>query len=390
MSKVEKVSYIITESGSISLWLIKQGGTLQFTVSSDHPQHALIVDSLKKKTYDLLEELCSNSEELDKKIKAKRLERGLKALGPLVGKAEVRDGTVFVNDVPVHNVIAERIISLVSRGFPVDPILRFLELVLQNPNAKAQLELYDFLSNRNLPLTEDGHFLAYKRVRDDWLDIYSGTIDNSVGRVVEIPREQVDSNRERHCSSGLHVGALDYVRTYGSGGHVVIVKVNPMDVVSVPTDCSFQKLRTCRYEVLRELIQDAPLESPCYSTSGEEFRNVGEFVSANNHAFAEDVVDGDWTTGWVDEETPADDLESKSIDDLAYECRDVGLTATRQEGRDLGKAEMIRLLRAQHAKQNPAKVDHDDGWDNSKEETSLDENWQSSGECWVSSSQSCW
>ena len=30
----------------------------------------------------------------------------------------------------------------------------------------------------------------------------------------------------------------------------MVCKVNPKDVVSVPTDCKFQKLRTCRYEVV--------------------------------------------------------------------------------------------------------------------------------------------
>jgi hypothetical protein len=30
----------------------------------------------------------------------------------------------------------------------------------------------------------------------------------------------------------------------------VIVKINPADVVSVPSDCEYQKLRTARYEVV--------------------------------------------------------------------------------------------------------------------------------------------
>jgi hypothetical protein len=313
----------------------------------------------------------------------------VQALGALVGKAEVRGDTVFVNDVPVHNVIAERIISLASRGFPVDPILRFLELVLQNPNSKAQLELYDFLSNRNLPLTEDGHFLAYKRVRDDWLDIYSATIDNSIGRVVEVPRESVDSDRSNHCSHGLHVGALDYVNNYSSGGHIVIVKVNPMDVVSVPTDCNFMKLRTCRYEVLREMHTKDPLEQPCYSTSGDEFKDVSKFAEANRALLKEDAIDGDWTN-WEDEEMPKEEessfgeptfdddtpkvfYDSWTLDELAYECRDRKLTESRQAGRDLGKKVLIQML------MDDDRGPEEDDWESS-----------SSEEDWNSSSTSCW
>ena len=42
---------------------------------------------------------------------------------------------------------------------------------------------------------------------------------------------------------------MDFAR-----GKVVIVKVNPKDVVSVPHDCNCQKLRTCAYTVVAEHI----------------------------------------------------------------------------------------------------------------------------------------
>ena len=54
---------------------------------------------------------------------------------------------------------------------------------------------------------------------------------------------------------GLHAGALNYVASYGSvesNDRIVIVKINPADVVSVPSDCNCEKLRTCRYEVVGE------------------------------------------------------------------------------------------------------------------------------------------
>jgi hypothetical protein len=76
-----------------------------------------------------------------------------------------------------------------------------------------------------------------------------------------VPRSQVDGNRENGCGKGLHVGAIDYAKSYGGinldedgdndgGNQLMICKVNPRDVVSVPTDHKFQKLRTCRYEVV--------------------------------------------------------------------------------------------------------------------------------------------
>jgi hypothetical protein len=121
------------------------------------------------------------------------------------------------------------------------------------------------MQHKDLPLTPDGHFLAYKAVRNDFKDKYSGNFDNSVGNIVEVSRCDVNPDRNTHCGSGLHVGSIDYVLGYGNNCHkddngnvytqndgdqVIVCKVNPRDVVSVPTDSRYQKLRACRYEVV--------------------------------------------------------------------------------------------------------------------------------------------
>jgi hypothetical protein len=90
-------------------------------------------------------------------------------------------------------------------------------------------------------------------------------MDNSVGETVSIDRGKVDDNRDKGCSAGLHCGALDYVRDYGSedsGDHIMIVKVNPMDAVSVPHDCQHQKLRVCQYQVVAEMEWSDQLRKP--------------------------------------------------------------------------------------------------------------------------------
>ena len=54
-----------------------------------------------------------------------------------------------------------------------------------------------------------------------------------------------------HDNNTDHVGSLEYATTFGSSDRiVVIVEVDPADIVSVPSDCEFQKLRTCRYKVV--------------------------------------------------------------------------------------------------------------------------------------------
>jgi hypothetical protein len=107
-------------------------------------------------------------------------------------------------------------------------------------------------------ITDDGHILAYKKVSADYKDIYSGTFDNSVGQIVEMRRNLVNEDRTKTCSSGLHFCSMSYLSSYGTGpgSRVVIVKVNPRDVVSVPMDYNFAKARCCRYEVVDEYTGD--------------------------------------------------------------------------------------------------------------------------------------
>lgn len=185
----------------------------------------------------------------------------------------VENGVVFHNNVPVHNVIADRLVSILDAGNPLGGLELFLENLLKNPSARAVSEGYEFLENKNLPITEDGHFLAYKSVRSDYKDKYSGKFDNSVGNVVEVPRNTVDDNRERECSYGLHVGALGYSGPngwyHGEGDKVIIVKVNPRDIVAVPKDHAAQKMRVSRYEVIGDF--KSAFEAPLMTATGNEY-----------------------------------------------------------------------------------------------------------------------
>jgi len=131
---------------------------------------------------------------------------------------------------------------------------RFLRNLEQNPSRTAVQELYDFLESGQMPITDDGCFLAYKKVRRDYTDIFTGKFDNSVGAKPEMPRNRVDDNRENTCSRGLHFCSLAYLPHFGAGtgNRVMIVKVNPADVVSIPKDYNFTKGRACTYEVVDE------------------------------------------------------------------------------------------------------------------------------------------
>jgi hypothetical protein len=151
-----------------------------------------------------------------------------------------------------------------------NPFINFLKNLLKNPSKNSVDQLYTFLSKRDMPIDEEGLVIGYKGVAQNYKDKYSGKFDNSVGQSHEMPRRNVDDNCENHCSYGFHIGSYDYANDWASGdGHLMIVKFNPEDAVSVPTDCDFQKLRVCKYSVVGEITDRKQLKQPFYDSTGE-------------------------------------------------------------------------------------------------------------------------
>jgi len=126
---------------------------------------------------------------------------------------------------------------------------------MENPSHRAVQELYSFLEAGSMALTEDGYFLTYKKIRENWTDIHTGTFDNSIGATPNMPRNMVDEDSEKTCSNGLHVCSYDYLSHFGwsDNNRVVLCKVNPRDVVAIPKDYNNTKMRVCEYKVLQEV-----------------------------------------------------------------------------------------------------------------------------------------
>ena len=256
-------------------------------VIPDHTNYKLILEALPTATEDELLELID-------------IEKAVVTFSQ--GQVSIQNGKVMFEGEQVHGSISKRIIEFMSKGLPFEPLVKFLENLMENPSMQSQQELYDFLEHENLPVTEDGCFLAYKAVNKDFKDKWRGTFDNSVGQVCTMRRAKVDDNRGRGCSAGLHAGALNYVATYGSvdaGDNIVIVKINPEDVVSVPSDCNCEKLRTCKYEVVG--LYQGELPKPLYKAEFE----ADSYVDDNEYSTVYDEYDEDY---W-DQFDEDDDIE---------------------------------------------------------------------------------
>lgn len=172
----------------------------------------------------------------------------------MLGAVEYRDRALYYNGKPLDTPLTRRIIEHMSAGQEglATPLIAFLENVMQNPSRRAVLGLYEWVERSGLPITPDGHIMAYKIVNHDFTDCYSRSFDNSPGKVVEVERYEVDEDPDQTCSYGLHVCSASYLPSYGpSDKQVVIVKINPADFVAVPRDYNVAKARVCRYEVLQ-------------------------------------------------------------------------------------------------------------------------------------------
>lgn len=241
-------------------------GANSHTINKGHIAYQKVLDAIKAGDW----ETVKNTVEPKKVI-----------LSYGAGNISIKGETLYWKGREFHNSLSRRMIQMFQEGFPIEPLVLFMENLMQNPSYRAVNELYEFLEKNTLPITPDGHFLAYKKVRTDYLDVHSGTVLNKVaatftaeeqaslpitsGRkkevtvevqdgvtVVSMPRNEVNDDKNQTCSEGLHFCSKEYLGSFG-GDRVMILKINPRDVVSIPTDYNRSKGRACRYEVIAEL-----------------------------------------------------------------------------------------------------------------------------------------
>ena len=171
------------------------------------------------------------------------------------GNVTIRDGAVYWRGEPVTSHLADHMLRLHSEGFPVDPLVNFMERLMKNPSLRSRTQCYEFITRNKMPITPDGYILAFKRVRaGSYNDIHSNTIRNKVGDRVEMPRSEVDDDPNSYCSAGLHFCSEEYLDQFGGKTDpIMIVRIDPMDVVSVPADANGSKARCCAYTVVAEV-----------------------------------------------------------------------------------------------------------------------------------------
>lgn len=296
-------SFIITPSGISGF----SRGT-SYTIAVDHPNYSQIVDAIRTRNYDAIADLVDVSTSLEK-------------LSPNV-LVDREAGKILYRGKPLRGAIVSRLLNMLEDNFDVAPMLSFVDNLMSNPSVTAQDELYGFMEANNLPITDDGHFIAWKRVNTDMTSFYDGSTEHVFGQVLSMDRDLCDSQRDNTCSSGLHFCSERYLPSYHGGkGRVLILKINPKDVVSIPSDYNNAKGRACAYIPIAEVCDGA-------------LRNL----EAQQPTHVNAVVDT--TTEDSGMSVPSDDLRTRLLDKV-YQ---VGYEAGQRAGQSGTDRDVYRRL----------------------------------------------
>lgn len=174
-------------------------------------------------------------------------------------RVTVKGNEVFVDGIAVKDDIAIALLARFREGMKDElaSLLAFMDKLKENPSKLAREHLWAFMAHNDIQVLSDGDVQAWKVVRKNYLDCHSGTMDNSVGKTVTMPREDVVEDPHQTCSAGLHVCAKSYIPHFAHRtNRVVAVKVNPKDFVSIPVDYDGAKARVCRYVVTEDVTTD--------------------------------------------------------------------------------------------------------------------------------------
>jgi len=287
------VPFILTQDSTITMVLNNK----PYTIQSDHLNYNKIVDELKNPNQDINVIIGL----LDIK---QTLNQYANHYPEFV--IDFQNSTITINDEQIHGTLIDRIFDMHKQGFPFESMGRFLINLYQNPSKRAVDELYSFIEYGKLPITEDGCFLAYKRVKEDYTSCYDNKTKNDIGTIVSMPRDQVDDNSNNTCSSGLHLCSYEYLKVF-DGDRVVIVKVNPKNVVSIPTDYNNTKARACEYEIVGEVSKEELLtnktifDKPVVVSLEDEYdEDFDDSDDDSDEEFGESNEDYEYTKSWIE------------------------------------------------------------------------------------------
>jgi hypothetical protein len=240
--------------------------------------------------------------------------------------------------------------------------VRFLDRLQANPSKSAKDAIWEWVDKHGASITDDGRIVGYKGLvngkdavtgeRDVPVSYHSGPnnfidgvlygeagvayqVPHRIGSVISKRRADVDDNNRLACSTGLHVGAYSYAKTFGENradgarystmgrmadslpnSTFALVIFAPEDVVSVPADgTSDWKIRVAKYEISEFLdeVKDILKDKPIY-----DVKVSAPFLPAGQQVSTDGVIPEDERVQPEPEEIE-DTVEPEDDEDVAVE-----------------------------------------------------------------------
>jgi hypothetical protein len=319
----EKIPYTLSQDSIVVLWEGKP-----YSVRKDNANFAPLRNALFEARYEDVGQYLDIAKAVEDFVD---------------GSVEVKDEVVYYHGTRLHGVVVDKLIEMMREGMKdSSPVVNYIKNLMENPSSNSVAELYTFLGYKSLPITPTGKVLGYKGVQNDFWSS-TGNADtivvqgetnerhqilNEVGATIEVSRRCVDDNKDNHCSFGLHVGSYDYANSWaGDGGRLLLVEFDPQDAVSVPDDCSFQKLRVSKYKVVADITDTRKeLNKAVYVANKPIYGSDDDEDEGRDYLYDDDGMD-DW-----DEEENLTKLEIRNAIENAHE-----------EGRDPTLGELARI-----------------------------------------------
>ena len=251
--------------GPSSVFIYDRLNNKPIEITNDRLNYQSIIEAIKADDEDQVRELLDENQVLNNVSN---------------GRVTVTGNTVLLDGRELHSAEAKKLVDLVSEGATnIDRWFRFIEKLYNNPSYHCREQAYNFIAHTGMPMTENGNLIGYKGVRDDYKDKYSGKFDNSVGQVLRMSRTDVDDNPNNGCSAGFHVGSHNYADSWaGSDGRLMIVEYSPTDIVSVPDESGYGKLRVCEYKVIAESTNRSRLNNGSYGHDSNKTLYIWELI----------------------------------------------------------------------------------------------------------------
>lgn len=261
-------------------------GTETRVARNDHPFWTQIVDIHSK---ILKGEKVDEAAAFDLLLIPASLKR---EFGKLSERFAVEKGVIFYDGDPLNNAIADQILKVIDEGQPLSAIVNFAEKIMLNPTEHSREQAFRWFDRNDFDILDDGDVIVFKGCKsaideNTLSDIRSshngsdtvivtladgtvhkiegGYVPQPIGGTVEMARGNVHHDPQVACSTGLHVGTLEYAKGF-SRERLLKCIINPRDIVSVPTDSSDQKIRVRQYRIFEEVDQSGkplvPKETP--------------------------------------------------------------------------------------------------------------------------------